>query len=140
LFAVGWFGWQFAAPMIHAYRNPIPAAPQVAQPAPSEEAREILNPGSSPTNADKLQLKVDVGQATTVKVTADGRVVFEGRMKPGESKSFEAKNEFEVNSTNARTVVLEMNGQLMPAIGSDETSGTIKLGRKDLKKPDGGTH
>jgi cytoskeletal protein RodZ len=141
--AGGWLAWQQFAPMIHAYRNP-PEPPKVAQPALPEEVRAI--PGSGAGGAslaaepEKLALKLDVGQATTVKVTADGRLVFNDLMRPGQSRTFEATTGFEISAANARTVVLEMNGQVMPPIGPDDTAGSIKLSRSDLKKAEGGRH
>jgi len=131
-----WLAWRELWPLVHAYRNPPQAPPALAAPPPADQAKAA----EEAANPEKLQLKVDVGQATTLKVTADGQVLFDGRMKPGESKTFEAKTGFEVSAGNARTVVLEMNGQLMPAVGSEETSGSIKLDRKDLKRSDGGIH
>jgi cytoskeletal protein RodZ len=135
LLIAAWFGVRAAWPLVQAWRSPLPELPPAAahsapQPPPS------LTPSRAEPEA--LELKVDAGQMTSVKVIADGKPVFEGRISPGRGRNFRAKESFEISSENAGSIVLEMNGQLMPPMGMQDTPGQIRLTREDLKKARGG--
>lgn len=83
---------------------------------------------------------MDVSQTTVVTLLADGKRVFRGRMSPGRSQTFTARDEFEISAENAGVVVLEMNGRLMPAVGLPGEAGKLKLTRNDLSRAEGGPH
>jgi len=85
-----------------------------------------------------LDLLVSASAATRVRILADGRLLFEGEFLSGESRHFQASGEFEVTAANSSAVLLELNGQAMPPLGTPGASGTMTLGRKDLRQAPSG--
>jgi len=144
----GWFAYQHYAPLIQAWWQPAPAPPAVTSPPRAPEDLSALPSASTaggasqaaPSEAEMLQLKIDVGEVRTVQIIADGKMVFDGRMRPGQGRRFEAKESFEVSTNLAGKVFLELNGQVMPALGVPDAPGSIKLSRADLKKPQGDSY
>jgi hypothetical protein len=75
-----------------------------------------------------------------VRVTADGKDVFDGEAAPGQTLHFDAQEKFVVSASNSTAVLLELNGQAMPPVGVPGSSGKMVLTRKDLTRaPDGNT-
>lgn len=96
---------------------------------------------TSPDAAAKsasLDLSVSASAATRVRVLADGKVVLDAALRAGETRHFSAETAFQVTAADASAVLLELNGQTMPPIGSPGASGTIVLSRKDLRPANGG--
>ena len=85
-----------------------------------------------------LDLLVSASAATRVRILADGRLLFDGEFLSGESRHFHATGEFEVAAADSSAVLLELNGQAMPPLGAPGASGTMTLGRKDLRQATGG--
>ncbi len=81
-----------------------------------------------------LDLFVSLSATTHVRILADGKVLFDGELASGENRHFPAKEWFEVTAANSSAVLLELNGQTMPPLGAPGASGTITIGRKDLKQ------
>jgi len=73
-----------------------------------------------------------------VRILADGRLLFDGEFLSGESRHFHATGEFEVAAADSSAVLLELNGQAMPPLGAPGASGTMTLGRKDLRQASSG--
>ncbi len=152
LSAGGWFAWQEYSPLVRAWRSPEPPAPQVAllhaPPPPPDSSATTGSENPSVTAAGnssakipaQLDLKISVGSPTSVSVFSDGKNVYEGRMTTNENKLFHAKESFEISASNSTAVLLEMNGQTMPPIGSPGQPGKLTLTRADLKKQAGGTN
>lgn len=148
--AGGWMAYQRFGSLVQAWRNPeVPPPPRVTlpqPPPPAPDAAATIAPATAPNSAASssepasLELRVDVSQATVVTLLADGKRVFRGRMSPGRSLTFTARDEFEISAENAGVVVLEMNGRLMPAVGLPGEAGKLKLTRNDLKRAEGGSH
>jgi len=103
--------------------NP-PASQQQDMPFPGQEA--------------PLDLLVSASAATRVRILADGRLLFEGELLSGENRHFQAAGEFEVTAADSSAVLLELNGQAMPPLGAPGASGTMTLGRKDLRQASSG--
>jgi len=93
---------------------------------------------SSPAREPPLDLLVSASVATRVRILADGRLLFEGEFLSGENRHFQAAGEFEVTAADSSAVLLELNGQAMPPLGAPGASGTMTLGRKDLRQASGG--
>jgi transcriptional regulator with XRE-family HTH domain len=141
LAAGGWYAYRQFAPLISAYRNPVPAPPAPAPPTPDPEAAAAFN--ASLAAADLLKLKVEVTAPTSVRVVADGKVLLDARMARGERRTFEARDSFEVFAANASAVFLEFNGltpPLEPISSEPGAPGRIRLDRSSLSKPAGGPH
>jgi hypothetical protein len=75
---------------------------------------------------------------THVRVQADGALVLDDAIRPGENRHFSAKTEFVVSAADSSAVLLELNGEAMPPVGAPGTSGTITLTRKNLRQASGG--
>lgn len=110
-----------------------------SQPSASVIATSAQFPPSqpgSPANADigPLDLLVTAKAPTHLLVLADGRVAFYDEIHVGERHHFGAEDNFEVTAADCGAVLLEMNGQAMPALGPPGSSGTMKLKHDDLRQ------
>ena len=85
-----------------------------------------------------LELNVQAGKNSEVKIVADGKTVFSGMFSAEQSERFRARDSFEVSSSEATALLLELNGQIQPPLGPPGQPASVKLTRKDLKKAQGG--
>ncbi len=90
--------------------------------------------------ADPLELTLQTSKLVDVTIVADGATVFSGPIDAGDKRQFEARDVFEVTSSDALAIVLELNGQHVGAFGQLGLPGSIKLTRNDLKAPAGDSH
>ena len=145
----GWLAYYEAKPLLDAWRHPAPAAtPPKAPAAPAASTGSSSNPENSPAAAPvepapplgpgPLELKIEAGRNTTLKVTADGKTLFDGRIEAGEQKRFQANQKFEISAGNSTALLLELNGQTVPPLGPPGEAGSVTLTHKDVKKPTGG--
>jgi len=127
-----------------------PVAPPPAAPAPSPETTAATSTSAvpettgsalpaggataaaTPAKPEELVLRVEVSRSTDVTVAADGNSVFQGRMTSGESRTFKAKDRFDVSAKNSFALVLDLNGVSMPPVGQPDSPGSVTLTRKDL--------
>ena len=91
-------------------------------------------------NAAPLRLTVHASAPAEVQVVADGKKLCEGKMAANEEGHFGAREGFEVSTSDAAAVQLELNGQPLPKMGPARQSGRIKLTAKDVKSSAGGVH
>lgn len=154
LAAGGWFGYRHFGQTVRGWiSRPAPAAAQAEpapakiEPAPAESATPATDrpappvaepPPPVPPSEAPLVLKIEAGRATRVTVAADGRVVFDSEMAPGQSETFGAREQFEVSAANSSAVLLELNGQTQPPLGRPGTPGRATLTRRDVRQTDGG--
>jgi hypothetical protein len=89
-------------------------------------------PQSPAAVPEELELRVEVSRTTEVRVSADGKSVFQGKMSRGESRTFKAKDRFDVSAKNSFALVLDLNGASMPPVGQPDSPGSVTLTRKDL--------
>jgi cytoskeletal protein RodZ len=113
--------------------------------ADSRTANSPLDP--SPVSAARdtadhpLTLKLEAGKPASVKVLADGSVVFDGPVRANDVKQFQARNQFQVSSSESSALLLELNGQTVPPIGTPGQPGSVTLTRSDLtSSPTGESH
>jgi len=119
-----------------AYTPPAsPSSAMDASPAVSTSSASAVVPNTGP-----LELKMDAGKPTEVTIFADGERVFDGHVEPGDSHQFEAKDNFRITSSEASALLLELDGQTLPPIGTPGEPGSITLTRKDLTNDPGGNH
>ncbi len=85
-----------------------------------------------------LDLSLSTSSSTHVRVLADDSVAFDADLPAGENRRFTAARQFEVSATDSSAVLLELNGAMMPPIGTPGSSGKIILSAKDLKQVTGG--
>ena len=111
------------------------AAPASIAPAAAAEKRPADGAPAEPT----LDLSVSTSAATHLRIVADGILLLDSEMRPGENLHFAASDRFDVTAADSSAVLLELNGQAMPPIGAPGSSGTISLSRKDLRPLPSGT-
>ena len=131
LVAAGVYGWR----RYSANQRAKHAASISAQSDPSQLSAASSDSAATPT---PLELSVSASAATRVRLLADGKVVLDAGLRAGETRHFSAETAFQVTAADASAVLLELNGQTMPPIGSPGASGTIVLSRKDLRPANGG--
>ena len=127
LVAGGVYGWRRYA----AHRA-------AKQPSPSAAAASSSDSATS-SSAIPLDLAVSTSAATRVRILADGTVLLDAEIPPGQTHHFSASQQFEVTVADSSAVLLELNGRAMPPVGTPGASGTIILSQKDLRQASGGT-
>jgi hypothetical protein len=93
---------------------------------------------TSRAKPDMLELKIEAGKPTRLRVVADGKPVFVGKFVATQSQVFQARDRFEVTSSETTALVLELNSQIQPPLGPPGQPGSVVLTRKDLKPAPGG--
>jgi cytoskeletal protein RodZ len=64
-----------------------------------------------------IRLVIQAKENCWVRLTADGRVIFQNILRKGRSETWQAKDKIELSLGNAGVVVLEVNGKVMPSLG-----------------------
>lgn len=109
--------------------------------APGSSATNPNSASGTPANAAPLTLKLEAGKPANVKVVADGSLVFQGTVQVNDVKQFHARDTFEVSSSESSALLLELNGQTVPPIGTPGQPGSVTLTRSDLtSSPTGESH
>jgi cytoskeleton protein RodZ len=112
-------------------------------PEPGPGAPSAATAGAAAATGDPAQvltLKLQASKATHVKVSADGKIVFDGAVQPGDSRQFDAQSQFDISASDSSAVTLDLNGHALPTIGSPGQFGSVTLTRNDLKTAVGGSH
>jgi cytoskeleton protein RodZ len=143
LAVAGWLGYRHFGSRLKFWHRP--AKTSVTQPAGMQPPRSTPQPAARSTAAanpaqeksDVLELKVEAGKSTRLRVVADGITAFNGRFVAGQSQVFQANDRFEVTSSEASALVLELNSQIQPPLGPPGQPGSVTLSRKDLKPSPG---
>jgi cytoskeleton protein RodZ len=116
------------------------SAPTTSQAAPTAPVASNINPSApaisevvAPSKPEKLELKIDASKTAEIRVVGDGNTLFKGRIHADGSKHFEARDGFEVTSSDSTAVQLQLNGQDVPLEGKPGKRGRASLSRGDLK-------
>jgi cytoskeletal protein RodZ len=109
-----------------------------ASPIPASNRSSLLAANQTSASESSLDLSASASAMTHVRVQADGALVLDDAVRPGENRHFFAKTEFVVSTADSSAVLLELNGEAMPPVGAPGTSGTIILTRKNLRQASGG--
>lgn len=80
-----------------------------------------------------MELKVEAGETSTVTVTADGQVVFSGKLDAFKTLTLHAENSFTVSASKSNAVLLELNGRTVPPLGPPNEPGKVTLTRDNLR-------
>jgi len=98
--------------------KPAVAAVTPAPPPPAPAAAVTATNTSNPASADTLRLTLNLLDDAWVSLQADGRNVFTGDLHKGETRTFEAKDNFHfVKIGNAAGVDFTLNGVHIPPMG-----------------------
>jgi cytoskeleton protein RodZ len=121
------------------------AATAPLAPAPSSDStRGADDAAAAPTATavapDPLELTLQTSKLVDVTVVADGASVFSGPIDAGDKRKFEARDAFDITSSDSSAIILELNGHRVPAFGQMGLPGSVKLTRNDLKTPSGESH
>lgn len=101
-----------------AQNIPEPAAPSGKSLADSERAVPSANVDIAPA-LDGFVLSVRATKDSWVSITADGKPVLTGTMRPPEEKSIRARDRIVLKTGNAGGVEIAFNGKVMNAIGHE---------------------
>ena len=115
-----------------------PAAPQPS--APGAVSPTVAPAAANAAASAVLTLKLQASKPADVKVSADGKIVFDGAVQPGEARQFDAQDNIEISASDSGAVALELNDQALPAIGPPGQPGSVTLTRKDVNPAVGGSH
>jgi cytoskeletal protein RodZ len=114
---------------------PTPTVPPTMTPTP--------RPTATPEVVARIALTARIGQRAWVRVTADGLVVLEGTLEPGQTQSWEATNSLKVLTGNAGGVDLVLNGAEMGKMGTVgqviERTWVVEQGQVNEQAPTTGT-
>jgi cytoskeleton protein RodZ len=123
-----------SAPAGRATTSTLPTFP-ASTPAGSPASAEAppAGPASSPAAAP-MSLRIEVGRTTHLSVAADGKTVFDGEVKPGEGRTYQAGKQFQVSAGDSSAVLLKLNGYNLPPLGPPDQPGSATFTRDDLKK------
>lgn len=127
LYQAGRFGWRRYADYRATKKSG--AAPSATQP----QADSIPSGAPGDTASALLDLSVSTSSGTRVRVLADDQLLLDNDLPAGETRHFSAHQQFEVTAGNSSAVLLELNGQAMPPLGSPGASGRMVFGWKDLR-------
>jgi cytoskeletal protein RodZ len=130
LVAAGVYGWH----RYSAYRHGKPSSAITTQSLTS--AQSVSDPRHG--NSVPLDLSISTSAHTHLRILSDGKVVLDSNIPAKQNRHFSAATAFEVTAADSGAVLLELNGQSMPPIGSPGASGTIVLSQKDVRPTPGG--
>jgi transcriptional regulator with XRE-family HTH domain len=94
--------------------------------------REPADPAAPQT--DSLELQLALSRPTHVRILGDGKVLVDDDLLGGSTRHFSARSQFEITASDSAAVLLELNGETMPLLGAPGSSGTMVLGRQDLRQ------
>ena len=134
LIAAGVYGWR----RYTARRHGKPSSAVTTQSIGATQAASLPAGDPPQANSAALDLSVSTSKATRVRILADGKLMLDSKIPAGQTRHFFAETAFEVTAADSSAVLLELNGQTMPPIGSPGASGTIVVSEKDLRRASGG--
>jgi cytoskeletal protein RodZ len=104
-----------------AAANAVPVATPAAATAPPPDAA----PAPKPVDDSTLRMTIEATTNSWVELNADGKRAFRGDFAAGDTKEFEAKDEFRfVNIGNAAGLTITLNGVQVPTLG--ETGEVVR--------------
>jgi hypothetical protein len=101
-----------------------PAAP-AAKPA-SKQEKAVERPVVNIPKCDILVLTVRSRADVYLKIRSDGTLIFEGTLKKGSEEKWEARNSFELSTSRAEYLTLDLNGTSLGSLGKGVVKG-LKL-------------
>ncbi len=99
--------------------------PPAAKPAPNRE-KTTERPVINIPKGDILVLTVRSRADVYLKIKSDGSLIFEGTLKKGSEEKWEARNFFELSTSKAEYLTLDLNGTSLGSLGKGVVKG-LKL-------------
>jgi hypothetical protein len=96
--------------------------------------------GAAAASSGTLELRLEVTKKTKVMVNGDGRVLVSRSLSPGDTRTFQANDHFDVAAKDPGAVRLELNGQVQPPLKASSGRWNVTLNQDSLKKSAGGPH
>jgi cytoskeletal protein RodZ len=130
------FGGVYAWRKIKARRlakQPHSSAAQLTQPPANSASPPSASNYAAPTDKIPLELALSTSAATHVRILADGNVVLDADLLAGQNRRFAAADHFEVSASDSSALLLELNGHVIPPLGTPGSSGKIVLTNKDVR-------
>ncbi|MFQ5926071.1 MAG: helix-turn-helix domain-containing protein [Terriglobia bacterium] len=114
--------------------RPTPAPLVPAAEVSTDQPAPLALPAAPPDGTSKvdLQLQVFAIKDAWVSVAADGHNLYEGLMKPHETRVFRAAGQLDLRTGDASALVLTLNGETLAPLGNPGEVRRITLTRKDL--------
>jgi cytoskeleton protein RodZ len=84
--------------------------------------------------SQNMTLQVAATERSWVAVDADGKMVLQRVLGPGEFETLQAKETFDVTTGNALGIVLTLNGETLKPLGRRGEVKTIRLTVNDARK------
>ncbi len=129
--AGGVYAWRrYAA---HRSAKHAAALPAVAPP-PDQAPPPLALPVSAEVPLARLDLALSTSGITRVRVVADGKMVLNANLPAGETRHLSAHTQFQISAAQPSAVLLQLNGQPMPQLGTGRRFGTMVLSQKDLRQ------
>lgn len=132
LIVAGFYGWKHLA--ARRAQKTAMATAVIGLPSSNDGNPPSTAPSKPVPAGSMLDLFISPSAATHLRVVGDERMLFDAIIRPGENRHFYASSEFEVTVADSGAVLLELNGQAMPPLGVPGSSGTMRLGRQDLRQ------
>jgi cytoskeleton protein RodZ len=139
----GIHAWRYFAARRAVKQSLESSLPSPPRPAETSTASPPVAFVSQPNPADvpssmviesPLDLFVSASAATRLRVLADGDLLADTELHAGENRHVADKDLFVVTAADSGALLLELNGQARPPLGTPGAYGTISLGRKDLRQ------
>jgi cytoskeletal protein RodZ len=129
-----------------------PAAPAPATTPPATPNLDASTPGAQVQNpaqarpdtptppataispSQPMTLQVAATERSWVAVDADGKMVLQRVLEPGEFETLQAKETFDVTTGNALGIVLTLNGETLKPLGRRGEVKTIRLTANDARR------
>ncbi len=109
----------------------IEPSPVIASPSPLPSP--TLSPSPSPLKKDSpLTLSVQITERAWVRVTADGKTVYEGILLPGDQQKWTGKEEIRLLAGNAGGVKISLNEEPFEQLGQSGEVKTVNLKAETL--------
>jgi cytoskeletal protein RodZ len=111
------------------------SAPVAQVPNPAQAQTSAATPPATATfPSQNMTLQVAATERSWVAVDADGKMVLQRVLGPGEFETLQAKETFDVTTGNALGVVLTLNGETLRPLGRRGEVKTIRLTANDARK------
>jgi cytoskeleton protein RodZ len=126
----------------HALDARKPVSETSAAPPPDHQSSAAVVRAADPTApaAENLELRVQAARRARVRVTADGHLQFSGWFASGDTRTYSARDSFQLSANDSSAIFIELNGKTMPPLGTPGHPGRTTLTRQDLGESSGGLH